>query len=200
MAIDMVKIRARIVLGNIVALTPTSSSVRSVVRSFNVTKARGQVSSFSAVLKVPHDDARDNIVGSNIEIYAGEGSPNIKIFTGMVKQARISPCWDDPYYVDLSISGVDRLFHLQNKKFTRRCRSSWSTWVAINGVTRPGLKAGKFKYTQDSIEVTDGNMPQEDHLTRPLSTVKTEVPSKDSKIVSILVQPENIRNPETSVA
>jgi hypothetical protein len=43
-------------------------------------------------------------------------------------------------------------------------------------------------------------MPQEDHLTRPLSTVKTEVPSKDSKIVSILVQPENIRNPETSVA
>lgn len=158
MAIEMVKIRAKITVGSLTVQTP-------FIRSFNVNKARGQISTFSAVLKVPHDTLSDSMTGGSVIIEAGVDSPGNKIFTGMVKQAKISPCWDDPYYVDLSISGVDRLFQLQGKKFTRRCRSSKSSWVSIMGVARPGLKSGKFKYVEDPIlEITPDDPVHSGHI------------------------------------
>lgn len=193
MAIEMVKVRAKIIIGNIIAETPTHAGVSSIIRSFTVNKARGQVSTFNAVLKIPHDAISGNIAGNNVIIYAGENNADIKIFTGMVKQAKISPCWDDPYYVDLNISGVDTLFFLQGKKFTRRCRSTSAAWTSINSVTRKGIKSGKFQYIQDSvIEITPDSPKQEDNVTRPLKQLPVETPPKSGTRVSVLIQPESV--------
>ena len=137
MAIDMVKIRAKIELGGLVIETP-------YILSFTVTKTRGIISTFSASLKIYNADINGNLVSESIKISAGENIPHL-IFTGVVKKATISPCWDDPSYVLLNISGEDMLSYLKGKKYTRRCRGSKSSWANIVGVTRSGLKSGKFK-------------------------------------------------------
>ncbi len=191
MTITMVKVRAKITIGSLIVQTP-------FVSSFGVDKARGQVSSFNAVLKVPNTDIINNITGNSVVIEAGENTPNIKIFTGMVKQAKISPCWEDPYYVNLSISGVDRLSHLQGKKFSRRCRSSRASWVSIDGVVRRGLKSGKFKYIEDPIiEITPDNpISKRDHVTHADKIKLSETPkSGDSKEIPIIAK--ELRNETT---
>ncbi len=192
MTITMVKVRAKVTIGSLIVQTP-------FIRSFGVNKSRGQVSNFNAVLKVPNTDIISNITGSSIVIEAGENTPSNKIFTGMVKQAKISPCWDDPYYVDLSISGADRLSHLQGKKFSRRCRSSKASWVSINSVVRRGLKSGKFKYIEDPIiEITPDNpISKRDHVTFANKTVVPETPkSGDSK--EIPIRAKELRNETTA--
>jgi hypothetical protein len=180
MAITMVKVRARITIGNLIVETP-------FIRSFTVSKSRGQVSTFNAVLKVPHDEFSSNLAGSNIFIEAGEDTPQNRIFTGVVKQAKISPCWDDPYYVDLSVSGADCLSNLQGKKYTRRCRSTRASWVAINSVVRAGLKSGKFKYIEDPVvEITPDDPVQREHVTFANKTKVPEPPkSPDAKEIPI---------------
>jgi len=140
MSIEQVKIRARIEIGGISVSTP-------YIQSFNVRKQRGQVSTFDASLKVSHDQVSGKLTGGEVRIYAGEGSTNL-IFTGMCRAAKISPCYDDPKYVILSVSGADVLSLLSGKKYTRRCRSTKSTWVSITGVTREGFKSGKLAYTK----------------------------------------------------
>jgi len=155
MAIEMVKIRAKVSVGRLSVETP-------YVQSFNVRKQRGQVSSFDASLKVSHDEISGAITGGNVVISAGEGSASEVIFTGMCKVAKISPCYDDPKYVILRISGVDQLSLLQGKRYTRRCRSTTSTWVAIMGVVRTGFKSGKFAYNNEpkinvGPEITSGS-------------------------------------------
>ncbi len=186
MAITMVKVRAKISIGGLTVETP-------FIRSFSVNKTRGQVSTFSATLKIPHTSLTSNLTGNSVVVEAGEGGPNIKVFTGMVKQAKISPCLDDPYYVDLSISGADALSHLQGKKFSRRCRSSRTAWVSINSVTRAGLKSGKFQYTEDSmIEITPGEPRQDDNVVRALKTIPTETLPKTAASMSILIKGSNI--------
>lgn len=144
MAIEMIKIRAEVIVGRLSVETP-------YVQSFNVRKQRGQVSSFDASLKVSHDEISGTITGGNVVIKAGEGSASETIFTGICKVAKISPCYDDPKYVILTISGVDQLSLLQGKRYTRRCRSTSSTWVAITSVVRSGLKSGKFSYTNEPM-------------------------------------------------
>ncbi len=155
MAIEMVKIRAKVSIGRLSVETP-------YVQSFNVRKQRGQVSSFDASLKVSHDEISGSMTGGNVVISAGENSASETIFTGICKVAKISPCYDDPKYVILSISGVDQLSLLQGKRYTRRCRSTTSTWVAITGVVREGFKSGKFTYKNEPMitigpEITSGS-------------------------------------------
>jgi len=138
MAIEMVKIRAKVSIGSLSVETP-------YILSFNVNKSRGAISTFSASLKINESEISNDLSGNSIKISAGENSASTLIFTGMVKKASVAPCWDDPAYVVLNISGEDQLSSLRGKKYTRRCRSTKSSWVSITGVTRSGLKNGKFK-------------------------------------------------------
>ena len=133
MAIERVKVRANITIGRLSVSTP-------YIQSFNVKKQRGQVSTFDASLKVSHDEISGTITGGNVVIKAGSESSMETIFTGMCRTAKISPCYDDPKYVILSISGADASILLQGKRYTRRCRATTSTWVSITGVNREGLK------------------------------------------------------------
>lgn len=160
MAIDRVKVRATITVGSLSVSTP-------FVQSFNVTKTRGQPSTFSASMKVGHDQVSGTITGDSIRIRAGADGSEKLIFSGIIKQAKISPCWDDPYYVILSISGTDVLSLLQGKKYTRRCRATRSTWVNIQSVVRPGLKSGKFAYVNAPvIEMDDGDVESKQNLVK----------------------------------
>jgi len=146
MAINMVKVRAKIIIGNITAETPSGSAQEDHILSFSVDKARGKPSSFSASLKVRGSYITGSTAGSLIEIHAGENSAQYKIFTGIVKTANITPCKEDPGFVILNLSGEDVLSRLQGKKFTRRCRSSKGVWVGIEGIVRPGLRSASFQY------------------------------------------------------
>lgn len=163
MAIDLVKVRAKIKVGGITVETP-------FIQSFTVNKARNQVSTFNASLKVEAGQLSGGATGGDVEIWAGAGSASNKIFTGILKHANISPCWDDPGYVLLSISGVDVLSRLVGKKYTRRCRAIKGTWVAITGLARPGLRDGKFSYETDSISISgDQIIPtNKEHTTNAL--------------------------------
>lgn len=144
--ITMVKIRATIRIGNnILAETP-------FILSFNVNKARGQISTFDASVKVLAGTS--NLTGGQVQIEAGEEGHENKIFSGVVKKATISPCFDDPQYVIINLSGRDVLGQLEGKKFTRRCKASRTAWISIDGVTRKGLKSGKFKYKVEDILIT----------------------------------------------
>lgn len=154
-SITQVKIRAQVSVCGITVSTP-------FVQSFNVRKQRGQVSTFDASLKVSHNSVFGASSGGAVQIRAGEGSANKLIFTGICKTAKVSPCYDDPKYVILSISGADQMILLQGKKYTKRCRSSKSTWVAITSVMREGLKSGKFSYTNEpTIELNSAEQLKE---------------------------------------
>lgn len=164
MAIEMIKIRARIEIGSLRVETP-------YVQSFNVRKQRGQVSTFDASLKVSHDTVGGLSTGSEVRIYAGSSNSIKLIFTGICRNAKISPCYDDPKYVILSVGGADSLSFLAGKKYTRRCRSTQSTWVSITGVVREGLKSGKFAYTNEpTLEITSGEIQKADALTAYIGT------------------------------
>jgi len=166
MAITRVKCRATVSVGGLSASTP-------FVQSFNVRRQRGQVSTFDASLKVPAGSA-SGLAGGDVVIRAGEGSASNTIFTGICRTAKVSPCFDDPYYVILSISGADKLSLLQGKKFTRRCRSTNSAWASITSIVRSGLKSGKFAYnTEANFKIDDGNLEKENPVTgsRPINAV-----------------------------
>lgn len=136
--INRVKIRARITVGNLIIVTP-------YILSFNVNITRGQISTFSASVKVPYTDVTGNITGDSIVIEAGENTASDTVFSGMVKKATISPVFDDPNFVLINMSGEDILSKLVGKKYTRRCRSTATSWVTIDNVVRKGLRSGKFR-------------------------------------------------------
>jgi len=161
--IEMVKIRATIQIGSFSVQTP-------FIASFNVTKTRGQVSTFSASIKVKAGTS--DFTGQNIVIIAGEENMEEKIFTGLVKSATISPCFDDPEYVLVNLSGKDILSELESKKFTRRCKASKSTWVTIDGVSRKGLKSGKFKVkgAKASFHVMDSDIEEDTQLGKTMAS------------------------------
>lgn len=168
MAIERVKIRATVEIGNLIVSTP-------YIQSFNVRRQRGQVSTFDASLKVSHDEIGSAITGGAVVIKAGEDTPADTIFTGICRSAKISPCYDDPKYVILSVSGADQMSLLQGKKFTRRCRASKSTWVAITGVVREGLKSGKFAYTNEpTIEIDQGRLEKQNNVTAHTAIANTD--------------------------
>lgn len=169
MAIRTVKIRSEITIGDLIVRTP-------YVLSFSVNRQRGSISTFSAKLKVSHSTVNGPISGSEIKIKAGiEGDLKL-IFTGIVENMQITPVFDDPSYVNLNLSGSDVLKLLNGKKFTRRCRSTKSTWVSIEGVVREGLKSGKFKYVKDDyFEVNNGDINES-------SIIRTAVPSSPKEV------------------
>jgi hypothetical protein len=151
MAIENIKIRARVVGAGVDVSTP-------YIMSFTVNRQRGQISNFSAQVKVNQDTVIQT--GGNIKIYAGIYGDMPLVFTGIAKKATVSPCWDDPSYVIINISGVDILYKLENKKFTRRQIVQESSFCCIEGVSRRGLKSDKFKYSSEPIMLptTDGDL------------------------------------------
>lgn len=169
MAIDMVKIRARITIGNLVVETP-------YIQSFNVNLSRGQISTFSASIKVPSDDVLGNIVGDAIVIKAGRNSPSSTVFSGVVKRARISPVFDDPSFVMINLDGEDILSLLNGKKYTRRCRATTASWVTIDNVTRKGLRTGKFKVQKSYVTTIVGT----NYFDNDDNTGKVETPPTTS--------------------
>ena len=164
MAITQVKIRAKITIGGFTAVTP-APGYSNFIQSFTVRKQRGQVGSFDASLKVSHEQVTGSITGDSVKIYAGEGVANSQIFTGIIKAAKISPCFDDPEYVILSVSGTDTMSLLQGRKFTRRCRASKTAWCAITGVVRRGLKSGKFTYNTEPVLFKDAGLDKKSDNT-----------------------------------
>ena len=159
MAIDMVKIRGRITIGSLTVQTP-------YILSFNVNITRGNVSTFSASLKIPYQDVRGNITGDSIVIRAGENSASHTIFSGVVKKATISPVFDDPSFVLLNISGDDILSKLAGKKYTRRCRSTNTSWVTLDSIVRKGLRSGKFRTKKsDYIDVVSTEILEQSEET-----------------------------------
>jgi hypothetical protein len=168
MAIDKVKIRARVEVGSLRAYTPSASvgSSDSLILSFNVNRSRGQVSTFDARLKVPANQASD-VTKGEVKIYAGSGYASRLIFTGIARKATITPCFDDPHYVIMNISGADVLSLLQNKKYTRRCVATQTAWASIDGVSRRGLRSGKFKYkNQPVLLITDDELNESRQLIK----------------------------------
>lgn len=195
MAIEMVKVRALIDIGegNLMAGTPPLGYNNQIL-SFNVDKARGQVSSFSTSLKVRRDEVTGGLLDdASVTIYAGTDSTysSNKIFTGAIKTATVTPNRDDPEYVILNLSGNDILSRLNGKKYTRRCRSSKGVWVSIDNVSRPGLRDGKLTYepTKPYIGVWGGALHQEDNLTstRPPTTDENVEMVKDDYIKTEVV-------------
>ena len=189
MAIQMIKIRAEIIIGSLYAGTPPLGHPNHIL-SFNVDKNRGQISTFSASLKVKHGEVSANIVGDSIEISCGENSPSNKLFTGLIRSANITPCRDDPMFVILNVNGNDVLSRLGGKKYTRRCRSTKGTWVSINQVTRPGLRTGKLAYVplEPTMETWGGDIEKKDNVTvtRGINSIDTDKLPEGKQILSIV--------------
>lgn len=150
MSIQQVPIRAKIEVGGITVETP-------YILSFNVHRRRGSPATFDASVKVKGGlSGGVGSAGGGISISAGSGGVS-KIFTGIVRAAKITPCWDDPSYVNITLSGDDTLGLLKGKKYSRRCRGTKATFCIITDVTRNGLKSGKFAtLTGESFELEPG--------------------------------------------
>lgn len=160
MGIQQVKVRAKITIGNsLTAETP-------YVLSFNVNKVRGQISTFDASLKILGDEINRSIAGDHIKIYAGTSGSYLSnvIFSGIVKTIKISPCWDDPNYIYLNVSGEDILSMLKGKKYTRRSTASTAVWYSIDGITRKGLRSGKFKAKANLISTVSSDTQQDGYV------------------------------------
>ena len=153
MSITQVPIRATIRVGSTTVKTP-------YILSFNVHRRRGSPATFDASIKVKDGLSGSASAGGGIEISAGSGGEN-KIFTGIIRGAKITPCWDDPSYSIVTLSGDDTLSLLKGKKYSRRCRGTKSTFCIITGVVREGLKSGKFASTNSSFELEPGNLNSE---------------------------------------
>lgn len=149
MTLNTVKIRARVTIGDFVVETP-------YILSFNVSKERNKKSTFTAALKIEEDDL-NNLMGDVVTISAGENIPKL-IFTGYILQSSPSPCWDDPKYVVLNISGADVLYMLDNERFTRLANYSEDSWAIITGINRKAAKGTQFRLINSPVTMpTDGD-------------------------------------------
>lgn len=149
MSIAQVPCRAEVCVGGLCVRTP-------YVLSFTVRKIRGQIGTCDAALKVRETPGGG---GSFMTIRAGKGGANNTVFSGIVTQAKIEACHDDPGYMILSVSAKDVLMLLEGKKFTRRWLSSEEgPFCLITGVSRPGLKSGKWAYGLGAV-TTDSGTP-----------------------------------------
>ena len=167
MTIRGVPIRATINIANgaIIVKTP-------FILSFSVNKQRGAPATFNASLKVSHDDIKGAVTGGPVYIEAGSKDNEKRIFTGMITQANIKPCFDDPNFVNMTISGGDILSMLSGKKFTRRCRAEKSSFATIQSVVRPGLKSKRFSFQDESegFDITPGQLEADTPVTKSKTT------------------------------
>lgn len=153
MSVRQVPIRASISIGSGMVETP-------YVLSFNVHRRRGSPSTFDASIKVKGSVGGGTPTGG-ISISAGGEGVSHKIFTGVIKGAKVTPCWDDPSYVTITLTGDDALSLLQGKKYTKRVSGpSAGAFCLITGVARPGLKSGKFANsgTDNAFTIDSGNV------------------------------------------
>lgn len=154
MGVTQVPIRASVNIGGGSIETP-------YVLSFNVHRRRGAPSTFDASIKVKGDVGGGTPTGG-ISISAGSGGLN-KIFTGIIKGAKVTPCWDDPSYVVITLTGDDALSLIQGKKYTRRSKGPGAgAFCLITGVVRSGLKSGKFANsgTDNAFTIDSGDVPE----------------------------------------
>ena len=117
LAVTKEKIRAEVLLGTqVIARTP-------FVKSFNVQKARTQISStFSLVAEIPA--AIQFQLGEKISIRAGLRGNLKTIFTGNIDNLSPSPALGKPSYYTIRMSGGGVLSELENKTFSRRLQST----------------------------------------------------------------------------
>ena len=111
------RVRARITIQGLTSVVETPNVV-----SFNVSRSRGQMSAtFSASIKVPHDDI-DKLVNSVIVIEAGtlDGGGLRPVFTGTIERIIVNPVRTDASKVMLNLSGRDVLHILEGQKVNRR--------------------------------------------------------------------------------
>lgn len=149
MALSTVKIRAEITIGNFSVATP-------YILSFNVSKERNKKSTFQAAIKV-NKDRLNSLIGDEITISAGENYPTL-IFTGYILQSSPSPCWDDPQYTILNISGADILYILENEQYTRLSSYTEDSWAIITGINRKAAKGTQFRLINSPVTLpTDGD-------------------------------------------
>jgi len=150
MAIDMVKVRAKVIVGNTEVVTP-------YVLSFNVRKARNQIHTFDASLKMDKD-AMSASTNGTIKIYAGQNTATTLIFTGILKNISMAPCWDDPGYVVVNLSGEDVTGVLRGKTYSRRCKGTKSVWITIDSVVRAGIRDGRWSYETGVLTISPDMM------------------------------------------
>lgn len=159
MAIEKIPVRAEIYSGGTLGSLELISYTPYIL-SFNVSKNRGQNSSFNASIKLNSDVL--NKIGKYIQIRAGRKGDLKTIFTGYVKKMVPNPSWDDPSFFIVNLSGTDALAELADKKITRRQTNSRNSWAKIDSVNRKGPKSGKFKFVKEpSIVVTDGDLSKD---------------------------------------
>ncbi len=189
MTIKLVKIRATITVGNILTVSTP------YIQSFNVQKSRGQSDTFSATLKVDASKFSAMNTGGVVTISAGSNGVK-KIYTGILKKLTLSPCWDDPGYVLLNISGTDILSELEGKKYSRRCRATKSTWVSITSVTREGLRDGKFDKEFQVLASDGGSELKKSAVIDNMQTVKANKPSNSPGEMPIRINVSLVSSPE----
>jgi len=165
--IEIEQIRARIVINDVFTVeTP-------YVKSFSVNKARASnVGTFSVSIEVPSNTQFGTPTGTSgrIKIYAGTKQNYISkgpIFTGIIRTMAPTPVVGKPNYFNISMSGNDIMYRLQNKKFSRRIPTNGpGLFVTIGGSvgTRPTsmvwsidkkVRSGKHTYTKDSPDLDD---------------------------------------------
>jgi len=190
MGITTVPIRATVAMCGISISTP-------YILSFTVRKARNQVSTFNASLKIGHDNVSGSLTGGAVSISAGTKGSEKGIFTGIVRNAKMTPCWDDPNYVILTVSGNDVLSLLSGKKYTRRCRASKGQFCVITSA-RKGLKSGKFTYDSENVfeideAVQEKQLPSTQTITPGIDAIKVGVAGSNKELddVRLNVTPDS---------
>lgn len=118
--IEREAIRATITIGDKKISTPD-------VISFNVRKARGQMSAtFSATIRMDIADMGVGAVGftsKGIVIEAGVKNRERQIFTGIIKKATINPIRTEASKVSVSLSGNDLMCVMEGQKINRRVKT-----------------------------------------------------------------------------
>lgn len=126
--------------------SPFGSIETPYVLSFYVNKTRNQLDSFNCSLKVSSSKGPiESDDASTVTISAGVGIPR-KIYTGYIMSVNARPCFEDPDYFIVDISGTDARKFLEGKSFTRRQKIENKSWVEITSVNNKGIKSSKLKH------------------------------------------------------
>lgn len=169
--ITLERIRARVSFGS-----PDDASSPKFetpdVKSFTVTKSRGNLSSqFSASIEIPSDFAIP--AGEDIVIEAGTEGNLRRIFTGRVLSVTVNPSFEDASSYVVNLSGQDRFHELEGKNISRRQRarglSSFAAITSISGkAPQKGISLEKRASSGGSGQITnpDTNIREHSKLVR----------------------------------